>query len=312
MKPKILFLGTPEFAVPSLDMLVRGGYPVIGVVTQPDRPKGRGRKVVPPPVKVYAEKAHIPVFQPARVRDAEFVDTARLLTPDMIVLAAFGQILPRELIELPPLGCLNVHPSLLPKCRGAAPINWTLIRGEEETGVTIMHMDEGVDTGDILLQEKTAIEPGEVFDTLHDRLALMGAGLLLRAVEGAVKGTVPPIAQDHSRATYAPRLTKESGHIDWRGSARNIVNLIRGLSSHPGAYSFWRDKMLKIYYAVPGPQSSGEKDPGTIGGLMEAGLQVTAGDGHVYLQEVQLEGKKRMFIDEFLRGHGLSHGDLFE
>jgi methionyl-tRNA formyltransferase len=312
VKPKILFLGTPEFAVPSLDMLVRGGYPVIGVVTQPARPKGRGRKVVPPPVKVCAEKAHIAVFQPARVRDAEFVDMARLLAPDMVVLAAFGQILPKELIDLPPLGCLNVHPSLLPKYRGAAPINWTLIHGEEKTGVTIMRMDEGVDTGDILLQEETAIEPDEVFDTLHDRLAGTGAALLLRAAEGAAEGTLAPVPQPRTGATYAPRLTKQSGHIDWRCPARDIVNLIRGLSSHPGAYAFWQDKMLKIYYAVPGPQSSGEKLPGTIGGLMEAGLQVTAGDGHVYLQEVQLEGKKRMFIDEFLRGHGLSHGELLE
>ncbi len=305
-------MGTPEFAVPSLDILVKNSYRVLGVVTQPDKPKGRGKKLVPPPVKIRAEGAGIPVYQPERVRDETFLKVFREISPDMVVLAAFGQILPKEIIELPHMGCLNVHPSLLPLYRGAAPINWTLIRGEEKTGVTIMMMDEGVDTGDILLQEETDIAPDEIFDNLHDRLSLLGAEILLKAVEGVAEGTIKRTPQDSSQATFAPKLTKKICYIDWNGNACEIVNLIRGLSSSPAAYSFLRDKKLKIFHAVPGPLSSGEKEPGKIGQLLESGLQISTADGHVYIQDVQLEGKKRMSIDNFLRGFRLSEDDLLE
>jgi methionyl-tRNA formyltransferase len=312
MKPTILFMGTPEFAVPSLDMLVRNDYTILGVVTQPDKPKGRGKKLVPPPVKIFAENAGIPVYQPDQVRDETFLRVFREISPDMVVLAAFGQILPIEIIELPRMGCLNVHPSLLPLYRGAAPINWTLINGEEKTGVTIMMMDEGVDTGDILLQEEMDIAPDEIFDNLHNRLSQLGAEILLKAVKGVAEGSIERKPQDSSRATYAPKLTKETGYIDWNHSAHEIVNLIRGLSSTPGAYAFLRDKKLKIYHAVPGPLSTGEKEPGTIGQFMESGLQVSTADGHVYIQDVQLEGKKRLSIDSFLRGFRLSQDDVLE
>ncbi len=313
MKPKIVFMGTPEFAVPSLEILVTNGYPVSAVVTQPDRPKGRGRKLIPPPVKVAAEKHGITVFQPERVRDDNFIELFKNLSPDMVALAAFGQIIPKAILDISPLGCLNVHPSLLPKYRGAAPINWSLINGDSKTGVTIMLMDEGMDTGDILLQEEIDIDPEEVYDDLHDRLSFIGAELLLKAVENIIAGTISGTPQDSSGATYAPKLTKEMEHINWEDNADVIVNLIRGLSSDPGAYSFLREKKLKIYRVMAGKAgTSGEKAPGTIGKLVESGLQITAQDGHVYLQDVQLEGKKRMPIDVFLRGFRLSDDDSLE
>jgi methionyl-tRNA formyltransferase len=313
MKPKIVFMGTPDFAIPSLEILLTHGYPVSAVITQPDRPKGRGRKLVPPSVKMAAEKHGIPVFQPDRVRDDDFMELFKKLSPDMVALAAFGQIIPKDILDIPPLGCLNVHPSLLPRYRGAAPINWSLINGDDKTGVTIMLMDAGMDTGDILLQKETEIDPVEVYDDLHDRLSLMGAELLLRAVEGIIAGTISRTAQDPSGATYAPCLTKEIEHINWGESADAIVNLIRGLSSDPGAYAFLRERKLKIYRAVAGKAgTSGEKAPGTIGKLMESGLQITANDGHVYIQDVQLEGKKRMPIDFFLRGFRISPDDSLE
>ena len=314
MKPKILFMGTPDFSIPSLEILIRNDYPILGIVTQPDRPGGRGKKFISPPVKVVSERYNLPILQPERVKDEEFLDIFREISPDMVVLAAFGQILPREIIEFPPMGCLNVHPSLLPKYRGAAPINWAIVNGEDKTGVTIMLMDEGVDSGNILLQEETDIDPDETYDDLHDRLSQLGAELLLKAVAGVADGTITKgVPQDSSLATFAPRLTQKTGHINWENSGKDIVNLIRGLSSSPGAFSFLREKKLKIFFATSGKmETSGEKEPGKVGKLMESGLQVTAKDGHAYLKEVQLEGRKRMFIDDFLRGYKLSPDDVLE
>ena len=309
----ILFMGTPKFAIPSLKALVENGYNVVGAVTQPDKPKGRGRKYIAPPVKICALELGIPVYQPDRVRDEGFLDIFRKISPDMVVLVAFGQILPKEVIDFPEFGCLNVHPSLLPKYRGAAPINWSIINGDKKTGVTIMLMDEGVDSGDILLQAETDIDIDDTFDDLHEKLAAIGAELLVRAVGGVMDGTIAGAPQDASLATFAPRFTSETGYINWDNEAEKIVNLIRGLSSHPGAYSFLGDKKLKIFYAIPGKEkSSGEKMPGETGRLMEAGLQVAAKDGHVYLKDVQLEGKKRMFIEDFMRGYRLLPGDTLE
>ena len=309
----ILFMGTPEFAIPSLKALVDNGHNVAGIVTQPDKPKGRGRKYIAPPVKTCALELGIPVYQPGRVRDENFLDIFRKISPDMVILVAFGQILPEEIIRFPRLGCLNVHPSLLPKYRGAAPINWPIINGDRKTGVTIMLMDEGVDSGDILLQEETNIDADETFDDLHKKLSTMGSELLIRAVKGVIDGTISGTPQDTSLVTLAPRLGSEAGHIDWNDESEKIVNLIRGLSARPGAYSFLGDKKLKIFYAVAGKEkSSGEKTPGTPGKLMEAGLQVATGDGHVYLKDVQLEGKKRMPVENFLRGYHLLPGDMLE
>ena len=307
-KPRILFMGTPEFAVPSLELLAGNAWPLIGVVTQPDRPKGRGQRLVASPVKEAAERRGLPVLQPEKVRAPEFLETFRGLAPDMVVLVAFGQILPKAIIDGPSLGCINVHPSLLPKYRGAAPMNWALIRGEAKTGVTIMRMDEGVDSGDILLQEETPIEPGETYDHLHDRLAVLGARCLLRALEGLAAGTVQRTPQDHSQATLAPRLKKEDGRIWWAVPAREIAYFVAGLSSVPGAFTHLDGRVLKVYAVEYEEGFPGREAPGTIVGATPRGLQVAAGDGFVYLKDVQIESKKRMPITDFLRGFRFTPG----
>jgi methionyl-tRNA formyltransferase len=307
-KPRIAFMGTPEFAVPSLDILIRSDYPIVTVVTQPDRPKGRGRIPAPPPIKFIARKHSLPVVQPEHLRDKEFINYFRAIHPDMAVVAAFGQILPREILNVPKMGCINVHPSLLPKYRGAAPINWALIRGEVKTGVTIMLMDEGMDTGDILAKEETIIEPMETSGRLNDRLAYMGAKLLVATIDMVISGNCTRMPQDASQATYAPRLTKEDGLIRWDAEVRQTVNLIRGLSPAPGAYTFYKGKKLKIFSAV-GEDISSPESPGRIGTVTEKGLGVAARNGYVYLQEVQLENKKRMSIMDFLRGSRMAPGD---
>jgi len=307
-KPRILFMGTPEFAVPSLELLVEKAWPVIGVVTQPDRPKGRGQRLVASPVKEAAGRHGLTVHQPEKVRAPEFLETFRGLAPDMVVLVAFGQILPKEIIDGPPLGCVNVHPSLLPKYRGAAPMNWALIRGEAKTGISIMRMDEGVDSGDILFQEETPIERGETYDRLHDRLAVLGAHCLLRTIEGLVAGTVQRTPQDHSRATLAPRLKKDDGLIRWETPALDIAHFVAGFSSVPGAYTHLDGKVLKVFAAEAEDAAPGCDEPGTIVGTGPKGLQIAAGGGYVYLKDVQLESKKRLPITDFLRGFRFKPG----
>ena len=301
-KPRIIFMGTPEFSVPSLEILWKNGYPLVAVATQPDRPQGRGRTEEPSPVKRFAAARNMPVLQPERVKDREFIERFRDINPDMVVLVSFGQILPREIIEGPRLGCLNVHPSLLPEYRGAAPMQWAIIRGETTTGVTIMMMDEGVDSGDILLQEEIPIGADESFGNLHDRLADRGAALLLRAIELLTEGRAKSIAQEHSLATYAPRLKKEDGLINWHSPVETIVNLIRGLSPTPCAYAFLDKKMLKVFSAVGEEAPTGDV-AGKVCPLADWGLPVAAANGYVYLREVQLQGRKRMSIQEFLRGY---------
>ena len=310
MKPKILFMGTPGFSVPSLEGLVESGYPVIAVVTQPDRPRGRGKRPEPSPVKIRAGELGLPVLQPEKVRDASFLSLFRELKPDLVVLVAFGQILPREILETPPAGCVNVHPSLLPRYRGAAPINWALIRGEEKTGVTILFMSEEVDAGDMILREEVPVGPEDTYDSLHDRLARTGARLLVEALGKIEGGTAGPIPQDGRKATFAPKLSGDLGHINWNREGREIVNLIRGLSSQPGAYAFIRGKKIKIYRAA-WERFSTEAKPGTIVAGSEKGLAVAAGDGLVYLEDVQLEGKKRMPAKDFLRGFSFNSGETF-
>ncbi|MDQ5984912.1 MAG: Methionyl-tRNA formyltransferase [Syntrophus sp. SKADARSKE-3] len=303
-KPKVLFMGTPEFAVPSLSILIENDYPIAGVVTQPDKPQGRGRRLSPSPIKVLALDKGLPLFQPDRVRDETFLRTFRTIGSDVVVVAAFGQILPRVILEEPPWGCINVHPSLLPKYRGATPMNWTLINGEEITGVTIMCVNEGVDTGDILLQQETPVAPDETYNLLHDRLAKMGADLLLRTLQDMETGRVQGRHQDNTLATFAPRLKKEDGLIRWQDNARKIACLVRGLSPTPGAYTFLNGKMLRIFMATADETAVADA-AGTIGPLSEKGLRVSAGDGYVYIRDLQLEGKKRMPVQEFLRGFRL-------
>jgi methionyl-tRNA formyltransferase len=303
-KPRILFMGTPAFAIPTLELLSSSNYPVIGVVTQPDRPAGRGQKEIASPVKILAQSLGLPVFQPPKVRDQSFLDIFYRLSPEMVVVAAFGQILPKDIIEFAKLGCLNIHPSLLPKYRGAAPLNWSIIRGETKTGVTIMLMDEGMDSGDILLQQETPLSATETFGQLHDRLAKEGANLLMTAIQQVIAGTALRQPQDLSAVTFAPRLTKETGRINWQQSCTDIVNLIRGLCPTPAAYTFLEGQALKIFTAEP--KSGNPKEiPGAIGADTSQGLSVAAGDGYVILKEVQLAGKKRLPINEFLRGYRL-------
>lgn len=307
MQTSLMFMGTPEFALPSLERLVADGWPIAAVVTQPDRPRGRGQSRVAPPVKDAALRLGLPVLQPERVRDPAFLDTCRALAPDVIVVAAFGQILPAALLEIPRFGCINVHPSLLPKYRGAAPMNWTLIRGESVTGVTIMRMNEAMDAGDILIQEETPIDPREDYGALHDRLAILGAGLLARALDGIVSGTLAGTPQNPSGATFAPKIGREDGLIRWDAPADAVVNLIRGLSPTPGAWTRCDGKILKVFRAEasPGPVAD---TPGTVGEATPRGLPVTVRGGRVCLTEVQMENKKRLPIGDFLRGQRLASG----
>jgi len=307
-KPNIVFMGTPEFAVPALEILITHGYPVVGVVTQPDRPKGRGRIFTPSPVKIIAEQHQLPVLQPEKVKEPGFVERLLNHSPDLIVVAAFGQILPAEILECAPMGCVNVHPSLLPKYRGAAPINWPIIRGEIKTGVTIMLMDQGLDTGDMLIQEEAPIGAEETYGMLHNRLSIMGARLLLKTIERMQTGPVSRIPQDHAAATYAPRLKKGDVHIRWDDDIQDIVNLIRGLSPVPCAYTFFKGIKIKIFLAS-GEIFSVAGSAGTVGMETDKGLPVVAKNGYVYLKEVQMEGKKKMSIHDFTRGFRILPGD---
>ena len=308
-KMSILFMGTPDFAIPSLKIFLEQGLSITGVVTQPDRPKGRGRRLVPPPVKVIAEAHDLPVFQPEKIREESFLQVFRDLAPDLVVVAAFGQILPREMLTQPQYGCINIHPSLLPRYRGAAPIQWSLIRGEKVTGVTIMRLDEGVDSGDILLQEEVAITPEETFASLHDRLAEIGARMLYQTIGMLIDQSIHPMPQDHTKATLAPRLKKEDALINWHMNVQEILALIRGLSPDPGAYTYIDGKKLKIF-AASGVISPPADPPGTILIPRKNELTITAGDGAISLLDVQGENKNRMSIQNFLQGYRMGKDNM--
>ncbi|WP_027356485.1 methionyl-tRNA formyltransferase [Desulfofundulus thermocisternus] len=308
---RVVFMGTPDFAVPALHALVNAGYPVVGVVTQPDRPRGRGGRIQPPPVKQAALRMGLPVLQPVRVRDDYFIEQLRELKPDIIVVAAYGQILPPSILYLPPRGCVNIHASLLPRYRGAAPIHRAIMNGERETGVTIMLMDEGLDTGDILLQQAVSIEETDNAGVLHDRLALLGAELLLKALQLLKQGNLRRRPQEDSLATYAPPLTREDEIINWERAARDLYNQIRGLDPWPGARTWWEGKVLKVWRV----SIKGEGNPvkGVIPGqVVTAGEEVlvATGKGYLSLQEVQLQGGRRLPIADFLRGHNLVPGTV--
>lgn len=304
---RIVFFGTPAFAVPSLQELIERGEAIAAVVTQPDRPAGRGRQVQYTPVKQLALQHRLTVLQPERVRSPDFMDAFRLLACDLAVVVAFGQIFPRALLDIPARGFINVHSSLLPAYRGAAPINHAIINGETETGATIMQLDAGMDTGPILLQEPLAIAPDEAAPSLHDRLARLGARLLGRALDELRRGRWRPVAQDGSRATYAPMLKKEDGRIDWTRRAPDLVNQVRGMTPWPGCYSFLAGKILKIHRAAALATRHGSQ-PGTIVMSGPDGIEVAAGSGSVLVQDLQLEGKKRMSTREFLQGCRLASG----
>jgi len=306
---QIIFMGTPDFAVPSLKKLSESGHAVALAVCQPDRPRGRGRKVMPPAVKQAALDLNIEVIQPESVKAPGFFELLADYTPDLYVVVAFGQILPKTLLKMPRLGTINVHASLLPKYRGPAPIQWAIINGEKETGITTMFMDEGLDTGDILLTAKTVIEPDETAATLHDRLADLGADLLIKTVHGFEDGSIRPIPQDGRQATYAPLLKKEDGRIDWKKPAQAIDALVRGMTPWPGAFTFHGNHRLKIY-RVRAVDKEVTAAPGTVIRGFPDELQIAAGQGVLSILEIQGASGKRLSIPDFLRGYPLPPGSL--
>ena len=306
---RIAFMGTPEFAVPSLKALVEAGHEICGVFTQPDKPKNRGMKLQMPPVKEYALSVGLPVFQPARVRDGEALEILKGLEPELIAVAAYGKILPLEILELPRLGCINVHSSLLPKYRGAAPINWAILNGEDETGVTIMVMAEGMDTGDILAQRATPIPMEENAAQLFERLAQMGAELLVETVAQIGAGAVTPVPQDESGSSHAPMLSRELSPMNWEKTARQLHDQVRGLYPWPAATAVVDGVRCKILRTVLAGEA-GKVAPGTVLQAGKKGLRVACGDGALEILELQPDGKKAMAASAFLMGHPIRTGTV--
>jgi len=300
-------MGTPQFAVPSLRALIESADDVIAVVAQPDKPKGRGRKLTPPPTKVLAEEYNIPVLQPERIRAEEFLEELKELNPDLICVTAYGKILPKDLLELPQYGCINVHASLLPKYRGAAPINWAIVRGEGETGVTTILMDEGMDTGSILLKRKIQIQDEDDAGSLFAKLSTIGGELLLETIGQLKEGGLNPIQQDDSQASYAPMLKKSDGKINWEKSALEIWNFIRGMNPWPGTFTRLGNKSLKIF------SSSVVNYRGKSGEVLESvsgTLIVACGEDALEILELQLEGGKRLDVKAFLSGRKIDKGAI--
>ena len=302
-------MGTPDFAVPTLEALIGAGHELAAVVTEPDKPKGRGKAVLMTPVKEKALECGIPVYQPKRVREPEFLDVLRKLNPDVIVVVAFGQILPREILTLPPFGCVNVHASLLPKYRGAAPIQWAVIDGETVSGVTTMQMNEGLDTGDILEQEEISLDPEETGGSLFEKLASLGGKMILSTLKGLEDGSIIPRAQGEMTTPYAKMLTKAMGEIDWSMDAASIERLVRGLNPWPSAYTYVDGKTLKIWKARVEAGEAGN-EPGQVR-VTKDRLLVETGNGVLSILELQLEGKKRMEAAAFLRGFSIETGRKF-
>lgn len=306
---RVVFMGTPDFAVPCLDRLVADGYDVAAVVTQPDRPKGRGQKLAASPVKAAAVGYGLPVLQPEKIKTAEFLATLTALAPAVIVVVAFGQFLPRELLALPPLGCVNVHASLLPRYRGAAPIHWAVMNGEPLTGVTTMHMDIGMDSGDMILKAEVTIGPDDTTGEVHDRLKALGAEALAATLAALAAGTAPSTPQDGTAATFAPLLTRTVERIDWTRPATAVHNLVRGLNPWPGAYCLHDGRVLKVWRSERVAATTGNGLPGRVIAADDDGAVVFTGDGAVRLTEVQPENRRRMGMGEYVRGYGLKVGE---
>ena len=300
---RIVFMGTPGFAVPCLARLLDDGHEVAGVFTQPDKPRGRGYKLMPPPVKELALERGLPVYQPAKMRDGEALSILRELSPELIVVVAYGKILPKEILELPKYGCVNVHGSLLPRWRGAAPIQWSVIAGDAEGGVTTMYMAEGLDTGDMILRRATPIGPDETSDELYERLAALGAQALSETVTLIAVGRAPREPQDDAASCYAPMLSKELAEIDFSKSAREVHNLVRGMNSWPVAHTTLGGKLLKVYRTRA---AQGKGAPGEL--LGGKSFTVACGEGAVELVEIQAEGGRRMNAADYLRGHPVAAG----
>lgn len=298
---RVIFMGTPDFAVPALNALINAGHDVRVVVTQPDRPKGRGKKYAPPPVKEAAQSLNLPVLQPAQIKDPGFAGLMQSYAPEVIVVVAYGKILPPAVLSIPEYGCINVHASLLPKYRGAAPIHRAVLNGEKETGITTMFMDEGLDTGDMILQEKVTIDEADTAGDLHDRLAAVGARLLIDTLDLLARGRAPRVPQT-GEASYAPMLTGEDEIIDWDKPARDIFNQIRGLNPWPGARTYIGNKMLKVWRSQILDNDASLATPGRVMGTVRDGLLVGTGRGLLVITELQMQGAKRMSTVDFLRG----------
>ena len=307
---RMIFMGTPDFSVGTLEALIAAGHEVCLAVTQPDKPKGRGGKMQYTPVKEKALFYNIPVYQPKKVRDPECVEELRKYNADVMVVVAFGQILPKEILEMTPYGCINVHASLLPKYRGAAPIQWAIIEGEEVTGVTTMQMDEGLDTGDMILKTEVPVAADETGESLHDKLAAAGAALCVETLKALEDGTAVREKQGESPTAYAKMLTKELGDIDWAEPAVKIERIVRGLNSWPSAYTHWNGKVMKIWRAAAEASEAADVQPGTVVSVEKESFAVQTGDGILRVLEVQMPGKKRMDAGAFLRGNTMEPGEL--
>lgn len=307
---RVVFMGTPDFATSTLEELIKAGHEIVGVVTQPDKPKGRGKTMMPTPVKEVALKYDLPVYQPRRVREPEVVETLRQMNPEIIVVAAFGQIITKEILEMPKYGCVCVHASLLPAYRGAAPIQWAVINGEKESGVTIMQIDEGIDTGDMIDKVIVPIEKDETGGSLFEKLSVAGAELCVKVLKDLEEGTAVKIKQpEESTTPYASMIDKKMGEIDWKKPAKEIEQLIRGLNPWPSAYTKMNGKTLKLWSAEVFEEVS-ERKPGQIAKVTKDSICVQTGKGLLKICELQLEGKKRMETGAFLRGYILEEGEL--
>lgn len=317
---KVVFMGTPEFAVGALEAIILAGHQVLAVVTQPDKPKGRGKEIQVTPVKACAAAHGIPVYQPARIKEQEAVEVLRSFQADIFVVAAFGQILSEEILSMPEYGCVNIHASLLPRYRGAAPIQWAIIQGEGRTGVTIMQMDKGLDTGDMLMKAEVPIDPKETGDSLHDKLAAAGAGLIVEALAAIERGELTPVKQNEEETCYAKMLQKSMGRIDWQQDAKKLDCLIRGLISWPGAYTGFQGKNLKVWEEEPMTEAEAAEDaamqknirdaaPGMVVGVDKEAFYVKTGEGILKILSVQPEGKKRMPVKDFLLGYQIKAGE---
>lgn len=304
---RIVFMGTPEFAVPSLEALLQSEDTVVGVVTQPDKPKGRGQTMAASPIKHLAEKAGVPILQPLKMKDPAFLNALRAWQPDLIAVTAFGRILPPVILEMPPKGCVNVHGSLLPKYRGAGPIQWAVINGEHETGITTMLMDAGMDTGAMLLQERVPIHPEDTAGSLSEKLAKVGGPLLVETIRRLKDGTLTPQPQDNSQATMAPLLEKEMGQIDWTSGAIEIANRVRGLSPWPGAYTHAGQERWTIWKAraLDDPNTA---EPGTAVAVTKEAIHIATGRGLLAILELQPANSRRMTVQQYLAGHRLTPG----
>lgn len=308
---RIIYMGTPDFAVPSLESIYNAGHEILLVISQKDKPKGRGKKVLYTPVKEKALELSLEVYQPENINDVESIDKIRGLNPDFIVVAAYGQILKKELLSIPKYGCLNVHASLLPKYRGAAPINWAIINGEKHTGISIMKMEEGLDTGDVVMLSSFEISEQDDYMSIHDKLAELGGEMVVEAIDLISSGKASYTPQDHESSTYASMIFKNTGIIHWNKSGIDIINLIRGLKPWPSAYTYYKGEMVKIHNAI----FTNEKSSGEMGEIIKVdkeGIYVNVEDGMVIVKELQFSGKKKLTVKEYLAGNSIEKGIILD